>query len=203
MKEFWDARYREDGFAYGSEPNAFVKDRLSAIAPKGRILFPAEGEGRNAVYAASLGWDVHAYDISEGGREKAMQLAQAQDVRIDYRIAGFLDVVYPAGSFDALVFSYVHVPTALKASVLHAQKTFLKEGGLFLFEGFSVNNLPLRAANPQIGGPDNIDMLYSVEEIATLFEGVPHLHVWEEEVELSEGKYHVGKAIVIRAHNSV
>ena len=203
MKEFWDARYREAGFAYGSEPNAFVKDRLNAIAPKGRILFPAEGEGRNAVYAASLGWDVHAYDISEGGREKAMQLAQAQDVRIDYRIAGFLDVDYPTRSFDALVFSYVHVPTSLKASVLHAQKTFLKEGGLFLFEGFSVNNLPLRAANPQIGGPDNIDMLYSVEEIATLFEGVPNLHVWEEEVELSEGKYHVGKAIVIRAHNSV
>ncbi len=203
MKEFWDARYREEGFAYGSEPNAFVKDRLNAIAPKGRILFPAEGEGRNAVYAASLGWDVHAYDISEGGREKAMQLAQALDVRIDYRIAGFLDVDYPTRSFDALVFSYVHVPTALKASVLHAQKTFLKEGGLFLFEGFSVNNLPLRAANPQIGGPDNIDMLYSVEEIATLFEGVPNLHVWEEEVELSEGKYHVGKAIVIRAHNSV
>ena len=203
MKEFWDARYREEGFAYGSEPNAFVKDRLNAIAPKGRILFPAEGEGRNAVYAASLGWDVHAYDISEGGREKAMQLAQAQDVRIDYRIAGFLDVDYPTRSFDALVFSYVHVPTSLKASVLHAQKTFLKEGGLFLFEGFSVNNLPLRAANPQIGGPDNIDMLYSVEEIATLFEGVPNLHVWEEEVELSEGKYHVGKAIVIRAHNSV
>ena len=203
MKEFWDARYREAGFAYGSEPNAFVKDRLNAIAPKGRILFPAEGEGRNAVYAASLGWDVHAYDISEGGREKAMQLAQALDVRIDYRIAGFLDVDYPTRSFDALVFSYVHVPTALKASVLHAQKTFLKEGGLFLFEGFSVNNLPLRAANPQIGGPDNIDMLYSVEEIATLFEGVPNLHVWEEEVELSEGKYHVGKAIVIRAHNSV
>ncbi len=203
MKEFWDARYREEGFAYGSEPNAFVKDRLNAIAPQGRILFPAEGEGRNAVYAASLGWDVHAYDISEGGREKAMQLAQAQDVRIDYRIAGFLDVDYPTRSFDALVFSYVHVPTSLKASVLHAQKTFLKEGGLFLFEGFSVNNLPLRAANPQIGGPDNIDMLYSVEEIATLFEGVPNLHVWEEEVELSEGKYHVGKAIVIRAHNSV
>jgi hypothetical protein len=203
MKEFWDARYREEGFAYGSEPNAFVKDQLNAIAPQGRILFPAEGDGRNAVYAAGLGWDVHAYDISEGGREKAMLLAQARGVRIDYRIAGFLEVEYPAGFFDALVLSYVHVPTALKASVLHTQKTFLKEGGLLIFEGFSVNNLPLRAANPQIGGPDNVDMLYSVEEIANLFEGVPNLRVWEEEVELSEGKYHVGKAIVIRADNSL
>ncbi len=203
MKEFWDARYREEGFAYGSEPNAFVKDRLNAIAPKGRILFPAEGEGRNAVYAASLGWDVHAYDISEGGREKAMQLAQAQDVRIDYRIAGFLDVDYPAGSFDALIFSYVHMPSSLKSKVFERHMDWMKPDALIVFEGFSVNNLPYRALNPQIGGPDNIDMLYSVEEIAALFEGVPHLRVWEEEVELSEGKYHVGKAIVIRAHNSV
>ena len=201
MKEFWDARYREEGFAYGSEPNAFVKDRLNAIAPQGRILFPAEGEGRNAVYAAGLGWDVHAYDISEGGREKAMLLAQAQGVRIDYRIAGFLEVEYPPGFFDALVLSYVHVPTALKASVLHTQKTFLKEGGLLIFEGFSVNNLPLRAANPQIGGPDNIDMLYSVEEVQQLLEPFQNLKVWEEEVTLSEGKYHVGNAKVIRARN--
>ncbi len=201
MKEFWDARYREDGFAYGSTPNAFVMQCLSQYPAAGRILFPAEGEGRNAVYAATLGWEVSAYDISEGGREKAQQLSEALGVHIDYQIAGFLDVVYPKASFDALVFSYVHVPSTLKKSVMEAQKSFLKEGGILIFEGFSVHNLPLRAANPQIGGPDNIDMLYSIAEIEHLFEGVPNLRVWEEEVELSEGKYHIGRAKVIRATN--
>ncbi len=201
MKEFWNARYREDGFAYGSEPNAFVMQCLSQYLPTGRILFPAEGEGRNAVYAATLGWEVSAYDISEGGREKAQQLSETNGVQIDYQIAGFLDVEYPKASFDALAFSYVHVPGSLKKSVMDRQKSFLKDGGILIFEGFSVNNLPLREANPQIGGPDNIDMLYSVTEVGHLFEGVPNLRVWEEEVELSEGKYHIGRAKVIRATN--
>jgi hypothetical protein len=43
--------------------------------PAGRILFPAEDEGRNAVYAASLGWEVHAFDISERAKDKAEKLA--------------------------------------------------------------------------------------------------------------------------------
>jgi hypothetical protein len=36
---------------------------------------PADGEGRNAFYAASQGWIVTAIDSSIKGREKALQLA--------------------------------------------------------------------------------------------------------------------------------
>lgn len=52
MKEMWDKRYGNTEYAYGEEPNAFFKKTLDKLDLKGSILLPAEGEGRNAVYAA-------------------------------------------------------------------------------------------------------------------------------------------------------
>ena len=51
MNNFWNERYAEKVFAYGIAPNEFYKEQLAKL-PKGKILFAAEGEGRNAVYAA-------------------------------------------------------------------------------------------------------------------------------------------------------
>ena len=56
MKEFWDTRYAEIDFAYGKTPNTFFKDSIDKLTP-GKLLLPADGEGRNAVYAATKGWD--------------------------------------------------------------------------------------------------------------------------------------------------
>ena len=52
MKEIWDKRYSTAVYAYGEEPNAFFKEKLDSQNLEGSILLPAEGEGRNAVYAA-------------------------------------------------------------------------------------------------------------------------------------------------------
>ncbi len=86
--DFWNERYAEDKYAYGIEPNDFVKQELQKLKP-GKILFPAEGEGRNAVYAAQLGFDVYAFDPSEEGRRKALKLARENNVNINYQLAGY------------------------------------------------------------------------------------------------------------------
>ena len=52
MQNMWDSRYSNAEYAYGTTPNAFLKSVLDRIDLTGKILFPAEGEGRNAVYAA-------------------------------------------------------------------------------------------------------------------------------------------------------
>ena len=80
--ERWNERYSKKEFAYGEQPNQFLKEQLENL-PVGSILFPAEGEGRNAVYAAKLGWDVYAFDISIEGKNKAMKLAEANKVSIE------------------------------------------------------------------------------------------------------------------------
>ena len=77
----WNERYSESGFAYGTEPNEFLISVVDRI-PHGRILSLAEGEGRNAVYLASLGYEVTGVDGSEVGLRKAMELAKERGVAI-------------------------------------------------------------------------------------------------------------------------
>lgn len=75
MKDFWDERYCGKEFVYGKKPNEYLNVKLTELH-KGKILLPAEGEGRNAVYAAKLGWMVSAFDQSTNGKEKAEILAK-------------------------------------------------------------------------------------------------------------------------------
>ena len=64
--EYWNQRYSNAKYVYGEEPNQFFATQLSALKA-GSLILPCEGEGRNAVYAASLGWTVDAFDGSLEG----------------------------------------------------------------------------------------------------------------------------------------
>ncbi len=74
MKNFWNKRYSEKEYVYGEDANVFFAEQLQQITPE-KIILPCEGEGRNAVYAATSGWGVHAFDTSIIGKSKAIQLA--------------------------------------------------------------------------------------------------------------------------------
>ena len=76
----------------------------------GKILLPAEGEGRNAVFAASIGWNVTAFDISDAGKEKAERLADKYGVNIQYMIGDVKDLVFEVESFDAIGLVFAHFP---------------------------------------------------------------------------------------------
>ena len=83
MRNFWDERYDTAEFVYGESPNTFFAKSLKEIKP-GILVLPCEGEGRNAVYAASIGWNVKAFDLSEVGKQKAEQFALKKGVRIEH-----------------------------------------------------------------------------------------------------------------------
>ena len=114
MTDFWNERYAQPDYAYGTVPNAFFAAQLRLRQPTGRILLPADGEGRNGVYAAEQGLEVHAFDLSEAGQHKAMQLADERRVAIDYKVGNFLDLGYHEGTFDVLALIYAHFPAGLK-----------------------------------------------------------------------------------------
>ena len=99
----WDARYAEPGFAYGDAPNDF----LAAVAkqiPAGPVLTIGEGEGRNAMFLASLGDDVLAVDQSEVGLTKARRRAEERGLTVrtqaaDLRDEGFTSDFHQLGFF--------------------------------------------------------------------------------------------------------
>lgn len=193
----WNARYKEEAYAYGEEPNVYLKDQLTALPP-GRILFGAEGEGRNAIFAATFGWTVSAFDISIEGKKKAEQLAASKGVSVDYRVGELAELGFEEASFDAIALIYAHFPPPIISSYHRLLSTYLKPGGHIILEAFGKNHLAYREKNPGIGGPPNLEALFSVEGIQADF---PHFEVTELAevvVKLKEGLYHNGEGSVVR-----
>ena len=193
MKDFWNERYAEAEFVYGTEPNRFFKEQIDKLKP-GKILLPADGEGRNSVYAAHQGWDVTAVDYSRSGREKALKLAADHDVEITYDIADLSEYDFGVDRFDATAFIYVHLPRSIIKEVYTNIIKSLKVGAPIIVEVYSVNQL-----GRDSGGPKDERVLYTEEKLRELLAGTDIEWMEEMEIDLKEGKYHVGKAMVIRA----
>lgn len=197
MQQKWDERYKEQEFAYGKDPNVFFKEWLPKFAP-GSILMPADGEGRNGVFAARTGWKVTSFDLSIEGQSKALQLARENDVELEYIVADLDHLGFERGSFDAIGLVYAHF-SAEKKSIFHRKlNDYLRPGGIVILEAFSKRHLHFIELDPKVGGPRDIDMLYSIEEITADFSNYEMLMLAEEEILLNEGKYHIGRGTVIR-----
>jgi len=192
MNDFWNERYAATEYAYGTEPNQFFKEQLEKLNP-GKILFPAEGEGRNAVYAAKMGWQVYAFDPSTKGKRKAEKLASANGVSIDYQIAGYEDVNYTPHFFDCIVLIFAHTHPLKRNEVHQKLISFLKPGGTLVLEGFSKNQISYNT-----GGPRDVNMLFSRKEMESDFGFFSELTIAETDIILNEGPFHQGKAAVIR-----
>lgn len=195
--ERWNDRYSNSAFAYGEEPNNFFKEQIEKLNP-GTVLFPAEGEGRNAVYAAKLGWEVAAFDISEEGKNKALKLAEINDVTIDYKVGELETLNYQPEQFDAIALIYAHFPAEIKSYLHKTLETYLRKDGIIIFEAFSKKHLEYLAINDKVGGPKDIESLFSIEEIKADFPNYEIIQLEEKEIELNEGLFHNGKGSVIR-----
>ncbi|GAB2490330.1 class I SAM-dependent methyltransferase [Algoriphagus taiwanensis] len=197
MKEFWNARYQEEAYAYGKEPNVFLQKELPKLKP-GKALFPAEGEGRNAVFAARLGWEVTAFDFSEEAKIKAEKLAKEMQVNLDYQVSSLEEFSAEPESFDLLVLIFAHFPAGKRREFHRKLVTFVKAGGLLILEGFSKDHLRFNSINAKAGGPKDESMLFSLEELKMDFMGMEFLMLDELETVLKEGEYHDGKSAVVR-----
>lgn len=199
MKDFWNQRYAQKAYAYGKEPNAYFKQTLQDIAP-GKILLAAEGEGRNAVYAATLGWEVYAYDFSEMAYQKAMSLAEEKKVKIHYQVASLSELDFSEEFFDAIGLIYVHFPDSIRETNHHQLEKLLAPKGNIILEAFSKNHPHYQRLNPKVGGPKMPSQLYDIAGLSGDFENLKMLHLQEEIITLSEGSYHVGQTSVVRMH---
>lgn len=196
-REIWDKKYSQYEYAYGTNPNEFLKSVLDTF-PSGSILLPAEGEGRNAVYAALKGFEVTAFDISSEGKKKALRLAKTANVNFDYQVGDFLKMDFVENSFDAAALIFAHFPPNILSTYHKKIGSLVKPEGFVIMEGFSTNNLVIREKNPEIGGPNMLEMLFSVESIKEDFPEFEIVELEEVETELNEGAYHNGTAKVIR-----
>lgn len=192
MRNFWDERYSDSEYAYGEKPNVFFESELKKL-PVGKILLPAEGEGRNAVFAARLGWDVKAFDLSIEGKKKAELLASKYGVSINYQINSFQNILLEENSFECIALVFAHLPKEIREKVHNKLIKSLAPGGTIILESFSKKQI-----SNNTGGPRNIEMLYSKNELEKDFSDLSFINITEIDAELAEGKFHNGIASLIR-----
>lgn len=198
MKSFWEERYSLDEYVYGTAPNKFFEAQLQNIRPPGRLLLPAEGEGRNAVFAARLGWQVTAFDQSAAAQAKAQRLAQSHGVNIDYRVLDLAHLDFDEASFDLIALIFVHLSPEVRREYHRALINLVTPGGLFLLEAFSKGHRVHQQRNAYAGGPPDEMRLADQESIREDFIQLECLELSMHEVVLQEGRFHDGPASVIR-----
>lgn len=192
MKDFWNQRYADKEYKYGKNPNDFLKEELPKLTP-GKILFIGEGEGRNAVFAATLGWQTDAMDFSEEAKKKAKKLAEEFGVKINYQLGDFARFTPKENYYDAAGIFFIHQDEELKAKLFQRVINSLKPSGKIIFECFEREQI-----NYNTGGPSDVSFMYTIEEVKKLFGSISFDKLSKEKIILNEGKGHIGEAMVIR-----
>jgi hypothetical protein len=105
---------------------------------------------------------------------------------------------YNTGQFDVVALIYAHFPAEIKSMYHQALDSYLRKGGVIIFEAFSKNHLDYVSKNPDVGGPRDLPSLFSIDEIKKDFINYKIIELEEKEIELSEGLFHNGLGSVIR-----
>ncbi len=187
----WDDRYSDDEFIYGTEPNSFLVENAPMLV--GPVLSLAEGEGRNAVFLATLGLQVLGVDGSAVGLRKAHKLAHAKGVEIQTQVADLATFQPEPNSFKSVISISAHLPSAIRNRLYPLIERCLVANGIFLLEAYSEGQL-----NRNTGGPKDLDMLRSVHKIEREFPNLKPILLRKIEREVYEGKHHTGIASVVQ-----
>lgn len=192
LVEMWNSRFAVADYVYGTEPNVFFKEQITDLPP-GKLLLPGDGEGRNGVYAASLGWDVDCVDWSEEARVKALKLAKQRNVLVNYIISDLLFFNPENSTYDAIGLIFLHLEESLREELHQKVIRALKPGGKVILEAYEKEQLKYGT-----GGPKDSSLLYSLEDIVNDFISLDMKVLSKEKIMLSEGELHKGESVVIR-----
>ncbi len=190
--QFWDDRYRADDYAYGREPNEFLRMQAHRI-PLGRVLCLAEGEGRNAVFLAGLGHDVTVVDFSAEGLAKAQRLAAERNVKIATVHADLAAYAPEQVAFSGIVAIFAHLPPPVRKHVHGWVHGALRPGGVFILEAYTPRQLVCGT-----GGPRDAALLMTLAELEDELSGLTIELGREVDREIHEGAFHSGTSATVQ-----
>lgn len=188
----WDDRYAQDGWAFGTEPNDFLREEAHRI-PAGRVLCLGEGEGRNAVFLAEEGYEVVGVDRSKVGMEKARGFAQERGVSIETVVSSIEDFEISEGEWQGIVSIFFHLPPALRRMVHQSVVQGLAPGGVLVLEAYTPEQLPLGT-----GGPPDPDRLVTLEDLMEELGELEVVKAQQVDRDIHEGRLHTGKGSVVQ-----
>lgn len=188
----WDDRYGEEGWAFGTKPNDFLREQAHLI-PEGRVLCLGEGEGRNSVFLAELGYEVVGVDQSQVGLDKAQALARERGVFVETVVSSIEDFDLKEGEWEGIVSIFFHLPPELRKKVHGAAVSGLAPGGVLILEAYTPRQLERGT-----GGPPDPARLMTLDLLAEELDGLETLVARETEREVHEGRMHHGLGSVVQ-----
>ncbi|NOU94707.1 methyltransferase domain-containing protein [Paenibacillus sp. LMG 31456] len=192
MMDQWNERFGSNEYAYGEQPNPFIKDQAHRLKGK-RIVAFAEGEGRNAVFLARQGYQVTAWDYAVNGLKKTEKLAERFQVKVETGLKDLLHDPVPSESYDGAIMIFGHFPKADQRKVIDKLLAVVKQGGIVMLEVYSEEQIRY-----QSGGPKSVDMLYNPVDVLAWTSGYEMLHFFYGEQRRDEGLFHTGTGHVIQ-----
>jgi SAM-dependent methyltransferase len=157
----WDERYRAADLVWTERPNTFLAEILADAVP-GRALDVAAGEGRHAVWLASLGWQVTAVDFSAVGLDRAQAWAESKGLaaRLTTVVADVATYQPEPDSFDLALFAYVQLPAEARTVAIRNAAGGVVVGGSVVLVAHDSSNLA-----DGFGGPPDSAVLYTPQDV--------------------------------------
>jgi len=143
---------------WSSGPNQFVIEQVSH-RPVGTALDVGCGEGRNALWLASLGWQVVGLDFSGVALERAATLARKRALDVSWQQAD-LTAWHPTAQVALVLIAYVHLPAAERRQLLTTSRSAVLPGGYLLLIGHDLRNL-----RDGTGGPQDSALLWQPQDV--------------------------------------
>jgi len=166
---FWDDRYAKATAAgtavWSREPNAWIA-QVTGTLPPGTAIDLAAGEGRNALWLASLGWRVTAVDFSATGLSIGRTRAAEAGLELDWVTADATTWV-SATPVDLVVIAYLQLPATELSSAISNAVASLAAGGTLALIGHDSENL-----EHGVGGPKDAAMLHDLEVVRSAAAGL-------------------------------
>lgn len=189
----WNGRFESGHYIFGTAPNGWLSEQAHHLAPAGRVLCVADGEGRNSVWLAKRGHRVDAFDIAEIGIRKARALATGAGVGVNFAVADADALQWPAALYDAVVAIFIQfADPAMRTRLFAHMVQALKPGGVLVLQGYTPRQLEYRT-----GGPPFAEHLYTEPMLREAFADLEILALREYEAVLSEGTQHAGRSALL------
>jgi cyclopropane fatty-acyl-phospholipid synthase-like methyltransferase len=188
-KETWTQRFATPDYIFGESPNAYLASQQANLKP-GKALAIADGEGRNGVWLAQQGLAVDSFDFVESAVEKAKNLAQSRQVRLNAQCSAWQHFDWQEAAYDNVVgiFFQFAAPTE-RAELFQKIDCALKPGGVLILQGYSPEQL-----NYNTGGPGILEHLYTEDLMREAFGHYEILDCRTYTDVIHEGRAHSGKS---------
>jgi SAM-dependent methyltransferase len=188
----WDDRYSPGEYLYGTEPNDFLVEQTEGVIP-GAALCLADGEGRNSVFLAGLGFEVTAVDISARGSEKARTLAAQRGVEVEVITADLAAFDLASDRWDLIVSIFAHLPPEARRDLHTRLPRSLRPGGTLILEAYRPEQ-----AERDTGGPPDSSRLFDLSTLQGEVAGLDPVLAREIDRDVLEGRGHTGAGAVVQ-----